>query len=133
LEPYLTRLAAERITKAELASLKAALDRFTAAADGDARAAGQLDADFHLSLYAASRSELIGVLRGYWSRLQIELSERVYALEVPRRFVAEHDAIFQAVVERDGEAAAERMRAHLAHSRTALDAALRANERTTTP
>jgi DNA-binding GntR family transcriptional regulator len=133
LEPYLTRLAAERITKAELTALGAVLDRFSAAKDEDPHAAGQLDADFHLSLYAASRSELIGVLRGYWSRLQIELSERVYSREAPRRFLTEHVAIYEAVAHRDGRLAAERMRAHLDHGRTALAAALAGVERNTTP
>jgi DNA-binding GntR family transcriptional regulator len=133
LEPYLTRLAAERISDSELASLRAVLDRLSSANDRDPQAAGQLDADFHLSLYAASRSELIGVLRGYWSRLQIELSERVYATEVPRRFLTEHVAIFDAVADRDGELAARRMSAHLEHGRAALAAALGGPERKTTP
>ena len=35
-------------------------------------------------------SELLSVLRGYWTRLQLELSERVYTTEVPRRFLDEH-------------------------------------------
>jgi DNA-binding GntR family transcriptional regulator len=126
LEPYLTRLAAERIGKPDLAALAAVIERFAAVSDADPRAAGQLDADFHLGLYAASRSELIGVLRGYWSRLQIELSERVYAVEVPRRFVTEHVAIFDAVAAGDGELAAERMRVHLEHGRAVLAAALQA-------
>jgi DNA-binding GntR family transcriptional regulator len=125
LEPYLTRLAAERIGKADLAALRAVSERFAAVPDSDPRAAGQLDADFHLGLYAASRSELIGVLRGYWSRLQIELSERVYSVEVPRRFMTEHVGIFEAVAARDGELAAERMRVHLEHGRAVLAAALR--------
>jgi DNA-binding GntR family transcriptional regulator len=131
LEPYLTGLAAERLGPDELASLEAALERFSSALDRDPRAAGQLDADFHLAIYAASRSELLGVLRGYWSRLQIELSERVYAVEVPRRFAAEHEGIVQALAARDGTLAAERMRSHLEHGRAALAAALARPERTT--
>jgi DNA-binding GntR family transcriptional regulator len=132
LEPYLTGLAAERLSRRELTSLEAVLERFSQGLDGDPHAVGQLDADFHLSLYAASRSELLGVLRGYWSRLQIELSERVYAVEVPRRFVAEHVEIFRAVAAHDGALAAERMRAHLEHGRAALAAALAGSERKAT-
>jgi DNA-binding GntR family transcriptional regulator len=71
---------------------------------------------------------LIGVLRGYWSRLQIEITERVYAVEVPRRFVTEHEAIFAAVAAGDGELAAERMRVHLEHGRAVLAAALRSTD-----
>ena len=132
LEPYLTGLAAERLSRRELTSLEAVLERFTASLDGDPRAAGQLDADFHMGIYAASRSELLGVLRGYWARLQIELSERVYAIEVPRRFVTEHVAILDALAARDGALAAERMRTHLEHGRAALAAALGRPERNTT-
>lgn len=116
LEPYLTRLAAERMSDEHLAEIKAVLDRFVASMD-DPREAGQLDAEFHLAIYRASRSELTTVLRGYWSRLQLELSERVYATEVPRRFVREHVGIFEALERRDAELAAERMRRHLVHGR----------------
>jgi DNA-binding GntR family transcriptional regulator len=134
LEPYLTRLAAERIDRRDLSALAGLLERFSSAAEGDPRAAGQLDADFHLAIYAASRSELIGVLRGYWSRLQLELSERVYTAELPRRFATEHAGIFEAIAARDGELAAERMRAHVVHGRDALQAALRpADQRKSTP
>jgi DNA-binding GntR family transcriptional regulator len=126
LEPYLTRLAAERIEPDELAAVRTVLDRFAAGIDGDPHEAGQLDADFHLTIYDASRSELIGVLRGYWSRLQLELSERVYNAEMPRRFVREHEAIYEALAAGDGSLAAERMHQHVEHGRNALEKALRA-------
>lgn len=124
LEPFLTRLAAERITPEELGSVSTVLDEFSAAIDGDPYEAGQLDADFHLSIYTASRSELIGVLRGYWSRMLLELSERVYETEVPRRFLTEHVGIYDALAARDGELAAERMRRHVEHGRMAVETAL---------
>lgn len=117
LEPYLTRLAAERMTLEHLTDIKHVLDRFCASVDGNPREAGQLDAEFHLAIYAASRSELTTVLRGYWSRLQLELSERVYTTEVPQRFVREHVGIFEALERRDPDLAAERMHKHLIHGR----------------
>jgi DNA-binding GntR family transcriptional regulator len=120
LEPYLTRLAAERATAAELASIGHVLERFEQALDADPSVAGQLDADFHVTIYEASRSQLMSVLRGYWSRLQLELSRRVYATEVPRRFLREHVAILDALRSGDGELAAERMRKHIEHGRAAL-------------
>ena len=120
LEPFLTRLAAERMTPEALGTVRLVLDRFCAALDGDPREAGQLDADFHLAIYETSRSELINVLRGYWSRIQLELSERVYKTEVPRRFTREHIGIFEALERRDAQAAAERMHRHILHGRRAL-------------
>jgi DNA-binding GntR family transcriptional regulator len=123
LEPYLTKLAAERATPVELAGIRDVLDRFSEAIDADAAVAGQLDADFHLSIYEASRSQLMSVLRGYWSRLQLELSTRVYSTEVPRRFLREHVGIYDALAAGDGALAAERMHKHVDHGRNVLQRA----------
>ena len=45
--------------------------------------------------------------------MQLELSERVYTTEVPRRFVREHEEIFEALAAGDGDRAADAMAAHL--------------------
>jgi DNA-binding GntR family transcriptional regulator len=125
LEPYLTRLAAERLTADELAVIRGLLDRFCdAIEDADSADAVRLDADFHLAIYEAAASELIGIVRGYWARIQLELSEHVYRAELPRRFVPEHVQIFEALERGDGKAAAETMSAHLTHGRRALGKAL---------
>lgn len=134
LEPHLTRLAAQRMRPEVLAAIRAGLERFDAAIDGaDAREAGQLDADFHLAIYEASGSELLNVLRGYWTRLQLELSERVYATEVPRRFVSEHRGIVQALERGDGELAGRRMAAHIEHGRKTIGRSLEDPGRQTRP
>jgi DNA-binding GntR family transcriptional regulator len=57
--------------------------------------------------------------------MQLELSERIYATEVPRRFVREHEEIVDALASGDGERAAEAMARHLAHSREVLEKSLR--------
>jgi DNA-binding GntR family transcriptional regulator len=127
-EPYLTRLAADRITAEELLSLEDILARLAAIGDAEPYRAGQLDADFHLTIYEASRSELMSVLRGYWSRLQLELSERVYTTEGPRRFGEEHRAIFKALAEGDGERAAQEMHVHIEHGRAVMEKAFHDQE-----
>jgi DNA-binding GntR family transcriptional regulator len=127
LEPYLTRRAAERITPEALATIKDVLDRFQEAIGADPAEAGRLDAQFHLAIYEASRSELTSVLRGYWSRIQLELSERVYSEEVPRRFVPEHVEIFEALQSGDAERAGRTMHEHLVHGRRTLERAFRAS------
>lgn len=125
LEPYLTRLATERMGEHELDEVQVVLDRFVAAVGAaDAREAGQLDSDFHLTIYEASGSELMSVLRGYWSRFQLELSERVYTAELPRDFVDEHIGIHAAMAAGDADLAAERMHRHIEHGRKALELAL---------
>lgn len=118
LEPRLTRLAAERMTREELAVIKGVLDEFVAAIDSaDPREVGQLDADFHMAIYEASGSELLNVLRGYWSRIQLELSERVYTAELPKGFVREHLGIMEALEAAQPLLAEQRMAAHIEHGR----------------
>jgi DNA-binding GntR family transcriptional regulator len=127
MEPHLTALAAERITPEGLASVEDVLARFVDALDAaEPREAGQLDADFHLAIYEASGSELLSVLRGYWNRLQLELSERVYNTELPRGFLHEHLKILEALKAGDPELALERMKSHIEHGRTVLAKALEA-------
>lgn len=125
LEPYLTRCAAERITPDALAALREVLDAFAGAIQASTAEAVRLDAEFHLGIYEASRSELISMLRGYWTRIQLELSQRVYTTELPHQFVAEHIAIMEALEAGDGHMAAERMLSHLEHGRRALERSLR--------
>jgi len=125
LEPHLAALAAERMTPEVLASVEDVLARFVDALDAaEAHEAGQLDADFHLTIYEASGSELLSVLRGYWNRLQLELSERVYNTEVPRRFLDEHLAILEALKQGDPPLVEKRMKQHIEHGRTVLAKAL---------
>jgi DNA-binding GntR family transcriptional regulator len=125
LEPHLARLGAERMTPELLAAVEDVLARFVEALDAaEAREAGQLDAEFHLAIYEASGSELLSVLRGYWTRLQLELSERVYTTEVPRRFLDEHLQILDALKAGDPDLVEERMRKHIEHGRTVLTRAL---------
>jgi DNA-binding GntR family transcriptional regulator len=121
LEPYLTRIAAERMTLEALVTIRECIDRFEAAIDAvEPLEAGQLDADFHLAIYEVSGSELMNVLRGYWARLQLQLSERVYTTEMPRRFVLEHRGILEALERGDGTLAGERMLAHIEHGRKTM-------------
>jgi DNA-binding GntR family transcriptional regulator len=114
------------MTSEGLATIRDVLHRFEAALDGDPRDAGELDAEFHLAIYGMSESELLNVLRGYWARLQLQLSERVYSAELPRRFVREHRAIVDALERRDAALAGELMAAHIEHGRATMASSLRA-------
>jgi DNA-binding GntR family transcriptional regulator len=124
-EPHLTKLAAERMTADDLASVRLVLADFSEALDAGPRLAGRRDADFHLAIYDASRSELRSVLRGYWSRMQLELSERVYTTEVPRRFAREHENIVEALASGDGDRAAHCMARHISHGREVIEKSMR--------
>lgn len=126
LEPHLTGLATERMTPGRLAIVESVLARFVDALDNaEPREAGQLDADFHLAIYEASGSELLSVLRGYWARLQLELSERVYNAELPRRFLDEHLSIVEALRDGDAARASRRMKLHIEHGKATIVKALK--------
>ena len=83
--------------------------------DHGPKEASRLDAEFHLSIYDLSDSQLTSILRTYWSRIQLELSEHVYVAEEPRNFMQDHREIFVALSAGDAAEAEARMRAHIEH------------------
>ena len=115
LEAMCARLAARRITEAELAALEAAHDECRRLAE-----AGAVDAYytansvFHGQIYSATHnafltreaSRLHAVLQPY-RRMQLQLRNRM------ARSFAEHDAVVTAIRAGDPDAAAEAMRDHV--------------------
>lgn len=130
IEPYMTGRAAEMMTTAEVARVGAICDRFASAVEGDQQGVGlsRIDAELHGEIYEASGSDLIAVFRSYWSRLEFQLSTRVYSRGNPRQFVAEHLAILEALRARDAEAASSRMAEHIAQGRRVLEKTFEARE-----
>jgi DNA-binding GntR family transcriptional regulator len=114
LEALAARLAAERITKAELAELEQLLERMTKAAQrGDAHDQSQANASFHATIVRAARN---GTLERQWQML--EPYSRTY-LTVSRpgidlAFLSDrHVPILDALRRRDPAAAAEAIQEHL--------------------
>jgi DNA-binding GntR family transcriptional regulator len=114
LEALAARLAAERITKAELAELEQLLERMTKAARrGDAHDQSQANASFHATIVRAARNR---TLERQWQML--EPYSRTY-LTVSRPgidlvFLSDrHVPILNALRRRDSAAAAEAMQEHL--------------------
>lgn len=114
LEALAARLAAERITKAELAELEQLLERMTKAARrGDAHDQSQANASFHATIVRAARNR---TLERQWQML--EPYSRTY-LTVSRPgidlvFLSDrHVPILNALRRRDPAAAAEAMQEHL--------------------
>lgn len=116
LESMAGRLAARRHTQADAAALQATLDACRAAA-----AAGETDVyyyeneQFHHTIYAASYNGfLIEQCTGLHRRLK---PYRRLQLRVGNRMVtslAEHEAVVAAILARDGQAAADALRDHIA-------------------
>lgn len=109
------RLAARRMTPADREAITAAHAACGAAvAADDAETYYPTNAVFHQAIYAATGNR---VLAEEARRLQLRLQPyRRLQLRVPRRMdasFAEHEAILEALLAENGEAAAERLRAHV--------------------
>lgn len=115
LEATCARLAARRITDAEMSELEAAHDACRRLAEaGDIDAYYAANSEFHTCVYRATHnaflareaSRLHAVLRPY-RRMQLQVRNRM------ARSFAEHDAVVAAIRAGDDRAATEAMRDHV--------------------
>lgn len=112
-EVGLVKLAATRATDEDLARMREALDRMRSCAEPEDVVSADLD--FHLALSAATGNPLVAVLMGPLTKPMRE--HLLAAVRIPERLeqsIAEHEAIVQAVADRDPERAASLMERHLA-------------------
>lgn len=116
LEAMCARLAARRITEAELAGLEAVHETCRRLAGrGEIDAYYAANSEFHGCLYRATHNAFLAreaarlhaVLQPY-RRMQLQVRNRM------ARSFAEHDAVVAAIRNGDDEAAAEAMRSHVA-------------------
>jgi len=111
-EVGLVRLAASRVTDENLAVLSEALERMRACVEPDDVVSADLD--FHLALSAATGNPLFEVLMRPITKPMRE--HLLAAVRIPGRreqSIAEHEAIAQALADRDPERAASLMERHL--------------------
>ncbi|HVV14698.1 FadR/GntR family transcriptional regulator [Amycolatopsis sp.] len=117
METKLAELAAERRSEADLAEIDASLDEMRAQVehgefgeDGDRR--------FHAAVTAAAHSELLGdFMHKIADQIAETRHESLSQPDRPRQSLAQHQAIADAIRERDVGAAVAAMRAHLASVR----------------
>jgi DNA-binding GntR family transcriptional regulator len=114
LEALAARLAAERITEAELLQLADLLETMRAAAGrGDAHDQSRANASFHATIVRAARN---ATLERQWSFLE-PFSRTYISVSQPgldlRALSDRHVPILEALRARDGEAAADAMHKHL--------------------
>jgi DNA-binding GntR family transcriptional regulator len=117
LDPMAAALAAERRTSPELAEMRAALDGLHVLPNDPTVAELIAHRRFHAAVYRASHNALlIGMLDGLWDTAD---RYRRHGLEVERSEAErstkarEHEVLYRAVAEGDGETAADVMRAHI--------------------
>lgn len=122
LEIYVARLAADRAEPDDLAQLERTLGRMRSAVD-DLRAFARADREFHDALGAAARNALLlDQLHVVRALLQVYADRAVQSADDARVAIAEHDAVFQALRDRDADAAASAMAVHMATAATRLAA-----------
>ena len=133
LEPFLTEAAARHMTPERLERIKSIAGRFVEAVDAGASGAelGKLDAEFHFEIYEGSETQLKDIVRSYRSKLQLQLSTRVYGEEHPVQFAGEHAEIVDALGRGDGRDARRVMVKHLQHGKELLDRSFRRAESAT--
>jgi DNA-binding GntR family transcriptional regulator len=116
LEPEAARLAAARATDAERAELSALVGEIAAADD-----LMGLDERIHRAVYRAAHNDLLeATLEQYYVlalRIWTIAGERAHELE---EAVDAHRSLLEAIVDADGERAAETMRAHVENFEQAM-------------
>jgi len=113
LEIYVARLAADRAEAADLDGLERALAQMRVDVD-DLRAFARADQEFHDALGAAARNALLlDQLHVVRALLQVYADRAVHSADDARIAVAEHEAVFAALRDRDADAAASAMAVHM--------------------
>ena len=119
-EPGNARLAAERATAEQIDALRAAHRHLIAAAAATAIDSVAADMAFHRALAVASGNQIAGLLLHSLSDLLQASLQLGYGRVAPKRAIAEHAAILDAIERHDPAAAAEATHQHLLTARTDL-------------
>jgi DNA-binding GntR family transcriptional regulator len=117
LDPLAANLAADRRTKQDVAEMRASLEGLEALPSNPTMEQLVAHRRFHAAIYRASHNALlVETLDGLWDTadryrrhgLQVERSAEERALKAQ-----EHTLLFEAIVEGDGDTAADVMRTHI--------------------
>jgi DNA-binding FadR family transcriptional regulator len=108
LEVEAARLAALRRTDADLAAMRQSLDARGSWSDEASLAEFvERDARFHLSVVEASHNAaLMELYRYFWSSIQSTIARTEHGHDLPEPTLADHEAIYDAILEGDASAAA---------------------------
>lgn len=133
LEPGLAAAAARHATEEELAQMRDCVIRAAAHLD-DPEVFLTVDLELHQRIAAAAHNQIIAHIMESLTRLGMASRRRTAALPwVRAKSVQDHQAIVEALMGRDGEAAARIMQRHLEAVQSGLhEAAAQAGDRATT-
>jgi DNA-binding GntR family transcriptional regulator len=133
LEGFLARRAAAHVTAKHLRELEAVMDDMRARVhEGDALGYSELNARFHQVVWTAAdhrtAARVVGGLKSQSIRFQYRTALRPGRAA---RSLSEHEAIFEALLRGDGDAAEAAMRSHLAEVLETLRWAIQSQQRAT--
>jgi DNA-binding FadR family transcriptional regulator len=117
-EPHAASAAASNASISDLARIREAHE--DALRETDPASFEKLDAEFHVQIFAATRSELLVSLHDILRLVRnqpawIEMKRRRYTEERRQGYCRDHDAIVQALLSRNAGLASEAMKIHLHH------------------
>ena len=114
LETELASLCARRVTRRELATLEDLTRKMKVAKDEDRAKFQQLDLEFHLSIAASSKNEVLAELLGHIRGALQELIRKSLLLPNGMNLACkQHEKILAALKQRNPAAARKAIRAHL--------------------
>ena len=123
LEIYVARLAADRLSDAQLAALQGHVDAMRASSH-DLKSFVKADLAFHHDLASAAENRLLlDLLQVVRSLLRVWVDRAVQDEGHARTALDEHEAVFRALAAHDGDAAASAMAAHMATASARLASA----------
>lgn len=116
LEVGLIRLAVDRAEESDLEILRHHLSDMERAPDNDRLV--EAGSKFHMAVVDAAKNELASALYAAITQVINEVYRQIERSQTQReRSISDHQAIYEALVRRDGDLAAKRMEAHLGHLR----------------
>lgn len=127
LERMAAMLAAVRANDVDRAALRACMDRMNAAHHNpDPRAESEVDVELHFLIYDASHNvvllQVMRALSGMLRKGVFHNREKLFARpEVREVLLAQHRAIFDAVIARDAEAAGRAAEDHMIYTKRVLE------------
>lgn len=120
LETEAARLAALRASDENLVNMKGQLDRLRDSQNGD-QIGHQEDIDFHLSIAKASDNPILyqnieNMLKLYEKAIRFSLMKNMGISEKRAQVLAEHERIYKAICDHDGDLAKDKMNEHLSNA-----------------
>lgn len=113
IEVLLAQLAAERATAEDVAQLTEALDHSRESVDNVEHTA-EAGVNFHLALAEAAHNQVLTLMYRTIHDLYLETARQTrFTSEIARDRVCDHERIFEAICDRDPEAAANAMQDHI--------------------